>query len=58
MNTSQEEHPIHVFYVTHIKWEALLKRADMLNCKYIATGHYARIREVNEGMLFIKELMK
>ena len=32
---------------THIKWEALLKRADMLNCKYIATGHYARIRQVN-----------
>ena len=30
---------------THIKWEALLKRADMLKCKYIATGHYAQIRE-------------
>ena len=27
---------------THIKWEALLKRADMLKCKYIATGHYAQ----------------
>jgi tRNA-specific 2-thiouridylase len=33
---------------THIKWEALLKRADMLGCKYIATGHYARIRFENE----------
>ena len=22
---------------THIKWEALLKRADMLNCEFIAT---------------------
>ena len=29
---------------THIKWEALLKRADMLNCEFIATGHYAQIR--------------
>jgi tRNA-specific 2-thiouridylase len=32
---------------THIKWEALLKRADMLKCDFIATGHYARIREEN-----------
>ena len=32
---------------THIKWEALLKRADMLNCEYISTGHYAQIREEN-----------
>lgn len=30
---------------THIKWEALLKRADQLGCKYIATGHYAQVRE-------------
>lgn len=29
---------------THIKWEALLKRADMLGCEYIATGHYAQVR--------------
>ncbi len=29
---------------THIKWDALLKRADKLNCDYIATGHYARLR--------------
>tara|TARA_B100000902_G_C27322379_1_gene925595 strand:+ start:10780 stop:11868 length:1089 start_codon:yes stop_codon:yes gene_type:complete len=29
---------------THIKWEALLKRADMLSCDFIATGHYAQIR--------------
>ncbi len=26
---------------THIKWEALLKRADDLGCDFIATGHYA-----------------
>jgi len=30
---------------THIKWDALLKRADKLDCEHIATGHYARIRE-------------
>ncbi len=30
---------------THIKWDALLKRADMLNCEFIATGHYAKVRE-------------
>lgn len=32
---------------THIKWAALLKRADNLGCDYIATGHYARVREEN-----------
>jgi len=32
---------------THIKWEALLKRADMLKCDHIATGHYAKVREEN-----------
>ena len=32
---------------THIKWDALLKRADQLGCEYIATGHYAQIREEN-----------
>ena len=30
---------------THIKWDALLRRADKLNCSYIATGHYAKVRE-------------
>lgn len=28
-----------------VKWEALLKKADQLGCTYIATGHYAGIRE-------------
>ena len=32
---------------THIKWTALLKRADDLGCEFIATGHYANIREEN-----------
>lgn len=32
---------------THIKWAALLRRADNLGCDYIATGHYAKIREEN-----------
>lgn len=27
---------------THIKWTALLKRADALDCEFIATGHYAK----------------
>lgn len=30
---------------THIKWRALLKRADAMDCQFIATGHYAQIRE-------------
>ena len=29
---------------THIKWAALLRRADALGCDHIATGHYARLR--------------
>jgi tRNA-specific 2-thiouridylase len=32
---------------THIKWEALLRRADKLGCDWIATGHYAQVRERN-----------
>ena len=39
---------------THIKWEALLKRADMLNCEFIATGHYAQVREV-EGRFVVSK---
>lgn len=30
---------------THIKWAALMKRADALGCEHIATGHYARVRQ-------------
>ena len=32
---------------THIKWAALLKRANALNCDFIATGHYVKVREEN-----------
>jgi len=41
---------------THIKWEALLKRADMLDCKFIATGHYAQIRYENSRYIVSKGL--
>ena len=30
---------------THIKWAALLERANSLGCEKIATGHYARVRK-------------
>lgn len=39
---------------THIKWEALLKRADMLDCEFIATGHYAQLRDENERRVIYK----
>ena len=32
---------------THIKWDALLRRADKLDCEFIATGHYANNRLEN-----------
>lgn len=38
---------------THIKWEALLKRADALGCEFIATGHYARIG-IHDDRYFIR----
>jgi tRNA-uridine 2-sulfurtransferase len=40
---------------THIKWRALLKRADMMNCDFIATGHYAKIHQHNNGRYFISK---
>lgn len=39
---------------THIKWTALLKRAKDLGCDYIATGHYANIREENDRYIISK----
>jgi tRNA-specific 2-thiouridylase len=32
---------------THIKWNSLLRRADMLDCEFIATGHYGIINDLN-----------
>ena len=40
---------------THIKWRALLKRADALNCEFIATGHYAKIRQFENGRYVISK---
>lgn len=39
---------------THIKWSALLKRADAMDCEFIATGHYAIINE-HEGRKYISK---
>lgn len=39
---------------THIKWAALLKRADALNCDFIATGHYVKVREENSRFVLSK----
>jgi tRNA-uridine 2-sulfurtransferase len=41
---------------THIKWDALLRRADQLGCEFIATGHYANIREENGRYVISKGL--
>lgn len=39
---------------THIKWSALLKRADALDCEFIATGHYALINQLNNRKYITK----
>ncbi len=39
---------------THIKWDALLRRADQLGCEFIATGHYAQIRNENGRFVISK----
>ncbi len=40
---------------THIKWKALLKRANALGCDFIATGHYAQIRQHTNGRFVISK---
>lgn len=40
---------------THIKWRALLKRADALGCDYIATGHYGNIHQHTNGRYYISK---
>jgi len=37
---------------TFMKWEALLKRADELDCYHIATGHYAQMKE-QDGRYYV-----
>jgi tRNA-specific 2-thiouridylase len=39
---------------THIKWNALLKRADALDCEFIATGHYVNVRNENSRYVISK----
>lgn len=40
---------------THIKWRALLKRANALGCDYIATGHYANVLQAANGRYTISK---
>ena len=40
---------------THIKWRALLKRANALDCDFIATGHYAKVRQHDNGRYVISK---
>lgn len=40
---------------THIKWRALLKRADALDCAFIATGHYGQIFRHENGRHYIRK---
>lgn len=37
----------------YVKWEALLKRSLDIGADYIATGHYARIKKLENGRLAI-----
>lgn len=39
---------------THIKWRALLKRADALDCEFIATGHYGHVVQHDNGRHFVR----
>jgi tRNA-uridine 2-sulfurtransferase len=38
---------------THIKWRALLRRADALDCEFIATGHYGNIHQHENGRFYV-----
>jgi tRNA-specific 2-thiouridylase len=42
---------------THIKWRALLKRADALDCEFIATGHYGKVNQQENGRYYISKGM-
>ncbi len=38
----------------HVKWEALLERSLELGADYIATGHYARIAQLENGRYVVR----
>ena len=38
----------------YVKWESLLRRSLEIGADYIATGHYARIKELSNGRLTIR----
>ncbi|MBO9730612.1 MAG: tRNA 2-thiouridine(34) synthase MnmA [Chitinophaga sp.] len=40
---------------THIKWRALMKRADAMDCEFIATGHYGQLRQHTNGRYVISK---
>lgn len=40
-----------------LKWDALLARARMIGAQAIATGHYARIKQLPNGRLTIQEAL-
>jgi tRNA-uridine 2-sulfurtransferase len=40
---------------THIKWRALLKRADALGCDFIATGHYGKVYQHQNGRFVVSK---
>lgn len=40
---------------THIKWRALLKRADAMDCEFIATGHYANIHQYSNDRYYLSK---
>lgn len=41
-----------VFCNKHIKFSKLYEKADELNCKYVATGHYATVKYNDENGLY------
>lgn len=41
---------------THIKWTALIRRAKQMECEFIATGHYAQVRDENGRFIISKGL--
>jgi tRNA-specific 2-thiouridylase len=40
---------------THIKWRAVLKRADALGCDFIATGHYGIVYQHENGRYVVSK---